>query len=210
VVFSSNLVLPTALQSELAAQGVLASAARYFTNGLDTRTRGVDLVSTYRQDWRELGRSDFTLAYNRNRTEVTKVAGNPDVLTANGLTLIDHQTIGRATEASPSSKLSLAIDHSIGGWNARLAETRYGSFVVPQNTLSLEQKYSAEWVLDASAGWKGGPWSVALGVDNVTNRYPDKVTSAGNLNTNGIFQYSNFSPFGFNGRQYYARTSYGW
>ena len=38
----------------------------------------------------------------------------------------------------------------------------------------------------------------------------DKVTSAGNLNTNGIFTYSNFSPFGFNGRQVYAKAAYRW
>lgn len=205
-----NLVLPAPLQAALAAQGVLASAARYFTNGLDTRTRGIDLVSTYRQDWHELGRSDFTLAYNRNRTEVQGVARNPDVLAANALTLIDHQTIGRATEASPSSKLSAAVDQSIGAWSARLAETRYGSFVVPQNTLALEQKYRADWVLDASAGWKGGAWNGALGVDNLTDRYPARIISAGNLDTSGIFKYSNFSPFGFNGRQYYARAGYSW
>ena len=47
-----------------------------------------------------------------------------------------------------------------------------------------------------------------MGLDNLNNRYPDQVTSAGNLNTNGIFRYSNFSPFGFNGRLYYARAGY--
>ncbi len=210
VLFSANLVLPGTLQSALAAQGVYASAARYFTNGLDSRTRGVDVVSTLHEDWQAAGRSDFTLAFNRNRTTVSGVAANPDVLTANGLTLIDHQTIGRATEASPSSKLALAADHAIGAWSARLAETRYGSFIVPQNTAALEQKYDPSWVLDASLGWKHGPWSVGAGADNVTNRYPDKITSAGNLNTNGIFQYSNFSPFGFNGRSYYAKAAYVW
>jgi iron complex outermembrane receptor protein len=210
VLFSANLALPSALQSTLAAQGVYASAARYFTNGVDTRTRGIDVVSTLRQDWQAAGRSDFTLAFNRNRTTVSNVAANPAVLSANGLTLIDHQTIGRATEATPSSKLVLSAEHAIGVWSARLAQTRYGSFIVPQNTAALEQKYSPSWILDASAGWKHGAWSLGAGVDNVTNRYPDKVTSAGNLNTNGIFQYSNFSPFGFNGRSYYAKAGYSW
>ena len=210
VLFSANLVLPSALQAALAAQGVLASAARYFTNGADTRTRGVDVVSTWHEDWQAVGRSDFTLAYNRNRTTATNIAANPAVLSANGLTLIDHQTIGRATETSPSSKLSLAAEHAIGPWNLRIAETRWGSFVVPQNNLALEQKYGADWLLDVSGGWRRGAWSATLGVDNVTNRYPDKTTSAGNLNTNGIFPYSNFSPFGFDGRQIYAKVAYVW
>jgi iron complex outermembrane receptor protein len=210
ILFSANLVLPTALQTTLAAQGVLAGAARYFTNAANTRTRGIDIVSTYQQDWHAAGRSDFTLAFNRNRTTLGSLAANPAVLSANGLTLIDHQTVGRATETSPSSKLSAAVEHTLGPWHARLAETRYGSFIVPQNNLALEQKYDPSWVLDASAGWSGSAWAFTVGADNLTNRYPDKITSAGNLNTNGIFPYSNFSPFGFNGRQVYARVNYHW
>ena len=210
VLFSANLVLPAALQATLAAQGVLASAARYFTNGADTRTRGIDVVSTLRQDWQSAGRTDFTFAANRNRTTATNLAANPAVLAANGLTLIDHQTVGRATETSPSSKLSLVAEHTLGDWTLRVAETRWGSFVVPQNNLALEQKYGADWLLDLSGGWRHGPWSATVGVDNVTNRYPDKTTSAGNLNTNGIFPYSNFSPFGFDGREVWAKVAYAW
>ena len=210
VLFSANLVLPVALQNNLAAQGVFASAARYFTNGANTRTRGIDIVSTLHQDWRAAGRTDFTLGYNRNRTTATDIAASPAVLAANGLTLIDHQTIGRATGTSPSSKLSLAAEHALGDWSLRVAETRWGSFVVPQNNLALEQKYGANWLLDLSAGWHHGPWNATVGVDNATNRYPDKTTSAGNLNTNGIFPYSNFSPFGFDGRAVYAKVAYAW
>ena len=63
---------------------------------------------------------------------------------------------------------------------------------------------------DTSVGWSEGGFGATLGIDNVTNRYPDQVTSAGNLNTNGISRYSNFSPFGFNGRQHYVRAGYTW
>ncbi len=132
------------------------------------------------------------------------------MLAANNLTLIDHQTIGRATATSPSSKLSLSADHAIGDWSLRVAGTRWGSFVVPQNNLALEQKYGADWLLDLSGGWRHGAVSATLGVDNVANKTPDRTTSAGNLNTNGIFPYSNFSPFGFNGRSYYAKLAYAW
>jgi len=210
VLFSANLVLPTALQTALAAQGVLASAARYFTNGANTRTRGIDLVSTLHEDWAAAGKTDFTLGYNRNRTTASSIEATPAILAANGLTLIDHQTIGRATETSPSSKLSLAAEHALGDWSLRVAETRWGSFIVPQNNLALEQKYGADWLLDISGGWRHGAWSATLGVDNLTDRYPDKTTSAGNLNTNGIFPYSNFSPFGFDGRSVYAKVAYAW
>ena len=39
--------------------------------GADTAYRGIDIVSTLRQDWRAAGRTDFTLGYNRNRTTAT-------------------------------------------------------------------------------------------------------------------------------------------
>ncbi|HET7865597.1 MAG TPA: TonB-dependent receptor [Burkholderiaceae bacterium] len=104
----------------------------------------------------------------------------------------------------------LAVEHAHGEWRARLAATRYGSFTVPQNNAALDQTLGAAWVADASLGFKRGAWNVSVGVDNLTDRKPDPVSSAGNLNTNGIFRFSNFSPFGFNGRQYYARAGYSW
>ncbi len=210
VLFSSNLVLPAALRDQLVASGVLASAARYFTNGVDTRTRGIDVVATYRLDAGSAGRSEFTAAYNHNRNTIRGVAANPALLTAHGLTLIDAQTLGRATVASPESKLALSADHTLGRWNLRAGATRYGSFVAPQNNAALSQTYDAAWVLDVSGQVKVERWTFSAGIDNLNNRYPDEVTSAGNLNTNGIFKYSNFSPFGFNGRYYYLKAGYAW
>lgn len=210
ILFSANLVLPATLRNTLAAQGVLAGAARYFTNAVDTRTTGVDIVSTWQQNWGAAGRTDFTASYNHNKNSITSVAANPALLTANNLTLIDRQTQGRATVASPDDKLSLGGEHRFGPWSLRLVGTRYGAFTVPQNNATLDQTYNPAWVADTSVGWSKGGLSATLGIDNVTHRYPDQITSAGNLNTNGIFRYSNFSPFGFNGRQYYVRAGYTW
>jgi iron complex outermembrane receptor protein len=36
------------------------------------------------------------------------------------------------------------------------------------------------------------------------------VTSAGNLNLNGITRYSGFAPNGFNGRFWYVKAAYAW
>jgi len=40
------------------------TTARFFINGVDTRTKGVDVVGRYRLDTEEAGRFDFTLAAN--------------------------------------------------------------------------------------------------------------------------------------------------
>ena len=211
IALSANMTLSTALKNSLAAQGILVGAGRYFTNAIDTRTTGVDVVSTYRWDLQERGRFDFTAAYNHNNNEVERVAANPALLTANGLTLIDRQTINRMTVGSPRDKFSLATDYTVGRWNAHATVTRYGSFTVPQNDATLDQTYDPQWILDLSGSVKlGKNWKLTAGIDNATNRYPAQVTSAGNLNNNGINPYSGFAPNGFNGRYYYGKATYSW
>lgn len=208
ILLSGNLSLPAALRSQLAASGVLVSAGRYFTNALDTRTRGVDLVSTWRQVWGGAGRGQYTVAFNHNKNSVRSVEANPQLLTDNNLVLIDRVTLARATVSSPTSKLLLTAQHQWGPWSARLAATRYGSYDVRQSSAVNDQTFSAAWLLDVSAGWTQGPWEVQVGVDNLSDRYPDTVLATNSVG--GILRYSSFSPFGFNGRQYSAKLAYRW
>lgn len=208
ILLSGNLSLPTALRNQLAAQGLNVSAGRYFTNALDTRTRGADLVSTWRQDWAAAGRSDFTLAYGYTEQAVRRVAPNPAVLTANNLLLIDRVTLARATVSAPKDKLLLAAEHRWGAWSGRLAATRYGRYEVRQANAVNDQGFAPAWLADLSLGWADGAWRVDAGVDNLNNRYPDRVIAANAVG--GILTYSSFSPFGFNGRQYYAKVGYRW
>ncbi len=211
IALSTSMTLSTALRNALASQGILVGAGRYFTNAIDTRTTGVDVVSTYRWDLAGAGRYDFTLAYNHNKNTVEHVNANPAILSANQLTLIDRQTINRLTVGSPKDKFSLATDYTLGAWNARGVVTRYGSFTVPQNNPAQDQVYDPQWVLDLSASVKlSKNWRLSLGVDNVTDKYPQKITSVANLNLNGINLYSGWAPNGFNGRYYYAKAGYSW
>ena len=211
ILFSANLKLSDTLKNILAAQGTPVGSGRYFTNAVDTRTQGVDIVSTYRIDLQEKDRLDLTVAYNHNKSTVQKIADNPAILTANDLKLIDRQSIDRITVASPKDKFSLAADYGFGIWNVHGLVTRYGSFTVPQNDAKLDQTYDPQWVLDVSGSVKlSKNWRLVAGIDNVTNRYPAQVTSAGNLNNGGTQPYSNFAPNGFNGRYYYAKAGYSW
>ncbi|WP_323141795.1 TonB-dependent receptor plug domain-containing protein [Massilia phyllosphaerae] len=213
IVFSSNLQLANApaLNTALRNQGIFVGAARYFTNAVDTRTKGVDVVSTYRLPLQQGARADFTLAYNHNDNEVRKVAANPAILAANNLTLVDRQSINRLTVGSPKDKLTLSGDYTRGVWSGRANLTRYGKFTVPQNDPALDQNYDPQWVLDVSASVRvASNWRVTLGIDNLTNRYPAQVTSAGNLNVNGTQPYSIWAPNGFNGRFLYAKAGYSW
>jgi len=213
IVFSSNLQLANApkLNAALQGNGIFVGAARYFTNAVDTRTKGVDVVSTYRLNLSQGARADFTLAYNHNDNEVRHVAATPSVLADEKLVLVDRQSVNRLTVGSPKDKLALAGDYTRGVWNGHVNVTRYGKFTVPQNNPALDQNYDPQWTLDVSGSVRlASNWRLTAGVDNLTNRYPAQVTSTGNLNVAGTQPYSIWAPNGFNGRFMYVKAGYSW
>lgn len=201
--------------SYLAANGitnVAYSSAQYFTNAVNTRTQGGDLVASYRSDFGNAGMLDSTLSYNYNRTQVTHVEANPAQLDALGLQLqrVTYRDIkGLLANSTPRSKLILNENYTLGHWAFNGNLTRYGSFTAYSNSsYLLNQIYSPQWVLDLAGSYNVADWTFTLGLDNVTNSYPDKTIAANNVN--GTIPYSNFSPAGFNGRYYYTKVIYHW
>lgn len=190
------------------------SSVRFFNNASDTRTRGVDLVANYQ--WQNLPYGELTtsLAYNFNRNEVTNVDKNPDILNALGvnLTRLDRrEQYGLLAGSTPEHKFSLANDYKIGNFGINTNITRYGSFKTFSNAGSAsDQKFSAKWLLDLALSYQLKAWKFTLGGDNITNVYPDKDVYDINKPTGGSLQYSQFSPFGFNGAFYYGKINYKW
>lgn len=183
----------------------------YFTNAIDTRTRGLDLVSSYRLDLTPRDRVDLSLGYNHNRTTITYVAPNPAILAKNGL---EVQRIGRTregliTKGSPADKLVLGADYQRDNWNVRGQAVRYGEFTALHSSdPKLDQTFSANWVLNLSASYKLRQWALTAGLDNVTNKYPDMLLPANRPNT--TLPYSEASPYGFSGRFGYLKAAYRW
>lgn len=209
IVLSSNLT-GSGVRALLESQGIYGvNGGRYFTNAIDTRSRGVDVVGSYR--W-QLAQSslDFTLGYNHSKTEILRVAANPQQLESNGLNLerIDRVERGRIEKGFPRNKLLLSGQWNSDQWELSLAATRYGSVSTTPNNAALDQTYAAKWLADVAASYKHGGWKFTLGADNVLNEYPDE-SIFGN-STNGQFPYSNLSPFGFNGAYVYAKVGFQW
>ncbi|NYZ62364.1 TonB-dependent receptor plug domain-containing protein [Luteimonas deserti] len=210
IALSSNLT-GDAVRRLLESQGIFGiTGGRYFTNAIDTRTRGIDVVGSYR--W-ELAASsvDLTAGYNHTRTEITRIAPNPAALIQNGLNLerIDRVEVGRIEDGFPRNKLLLSGTWNVDDWAFALGTTRYGSVRTTPNNAALDQEYGAKWLVDVSATFKPGDhWALTLGADNVLNEYPDE-NIFGN-STNGQFPYSNLSPFGFGGAFAYAKVAYTW
>lgn len=209
IILSENLIGP-AVTAFLQTRGIFGvTGGRYFTNAVDTRTRGVDAIGTY--TWRlDTGKVDFTVGYNYNKTDIQRIAPNPPELTAGGLNLqrIGRVEQGRITVGSPRDKFFLGSVWNTGPWMFSVTGTRYGEFTVLNTNPALDQTFDAKWTLDLSAAYTLDRWQFTLGGDNVLDEYPDEFIFA--TSNGGQLPYPRNSPFGFNGAFVYGKVAYKW
>src|SRR5579863_990489 len=90
---------------------------QYFTNGFDTKTKGVDLVGTYGFHIGD-GRLYTSLAYNYNKTDVTSY--NPNVISQARIIDIQHY--------APNTRINFAAKYTLGPFHASLQENYYGTY----------------------------------------------------------------------------------
>ena len=220
----------TAVQSVLAANGFsTVGAARFFINGLDTTTQGVDAVATYRVNLGGLGAWNLSAAYNYTKNQIDKRLNNLGPLAQiPGLVLFGRVEGIRFERGQPRSKVVLATDGKIAGVGVSARTTRYGSVISPETTAPLgadalsltalgpdDQLLRPKWITDFSLSYELQGVQLTLGVDNAFDVYPDRrpfglrPASVGGVYpaTYQFLPYSNFSPFGFNGRFLYARAA---
>jgi iron complex outermembrane receptor protein len=189
------------------------TSAIFFTNAIDTRTRGIDLVIA-RSNRLGAGTLDITLAGNFNKTEVVGDIKSSDVLKAdpnlaNGV-LFNIEERGRIERAQPRNKFALTGNYRFGKFGAVLRATRFGEVASIFNGTdrTRDEFFDPRVVTDASLSYKF--WNVlnlTIGANNIGDVYPDKLKNF--LNTSdGRFVYSrNATQFGFNGGYYYTAAT---
>jgi iron complex outermembrane receptor protein len=209
IILSGNLV-GTAVQDYLTSVGIpFVSGGRFFTNAVDTRTRGVDLISTWPVQLED-SQLKLTGGLNYNKTDIRSIRPNPPQLGLAGLVLpvIDRTAQGRITVGTPRTKAFVAADWNRGNWTVHGQLTRYGQWKSLGSTPAGDQAYGSRVLLDASVSYAVERWTFTLGGNNITNVYPEKNNAANNFH--GILPYPQSSPFGFNGSYWYASAAYRW
>jgi iron complex outermembrane receptor protein len=199
IVLSENLNTPQ-VAALIAPFG--ASVARFFINGVETKTEGIDVVAKYVLGTEDLGRFDFVAAGNWNDTEVENVPttnvisnicnGQPQPCTPP--VLFDRVNTLAFEEGTTDSKISLGIDWELpaGGvdWGVNLKGTRYGNVVEPGVPTAAEINagipeardlhIQPDWIIDLelSSRLLDEKLRLALGADNLFDQYPDRVPNA--------------------------------
>jgi iron complex outermembrane receptor protein len=217
IVLSGNFT-QAAVRDLLASRGITnVGGGRFFTNAIDTETRGFDVVAHYGLLLGEAGQLRLTGRYNQNKSKVTRVSNTPPELAAFQSTLFDRIERGRIEVGQPSNTISLTANYTLKNLGVNLHNQRFGevSQLAADETGALDQTFEAKWVTDLDVSYQVlQRLRIAAGASNLFDVYPQEwkdfsqgVTGA--LTTNGIYRYAGgTSPWGMNGRTVYIKLSY--
>lgn len=190
------------------------SAAQFFTNGVDTKTAGLDVVLAWKK---KFGDSNFTatLVGNINHMSIGDVKNG----TLDKETFFGEREKAFLLASAPANKFGLNLNYDKKWFNAGLAFTRfskvelldyqmyedvadYGSFA--NQIKAATDTYNAKIVTDLTLGFKLNKSSkLSIGANNLFNIYPDQqddwVEAGG---------YWDAVQMGFSGAYYYARLGF--
>jgi iron complex outermembrane recepter protein len=207
----------------LANAGVTGiGGVQYFTNGVDTRTQGIDVTGNWRIPTGERGTLNLTGSVNYTSNEIRHVDSIPQVLRDAGSTepgLLDTVTVIAIEDERPDWRTTLQANWTLGRVSALGRYSYYGGFSSAQPGFCdlCRENYGGKSLVDAELGYQFDMVKFAVGVRNLFDTYPDQPSSevvvddSGSLskdynNNFGTFPWAAASPFGYNGRFAYART----
>ena len=190
------------------------SAAQFFTNGVDTKTAGVDVVLAWKKKFGDSNLS-ATLVGNINHMTIGDVKNG----TLDKETFFGEREKAFLLASAPANKFGLNLNYDKKWFNAGLAFTRfskvelldyqmyedvadYGSFA--DQIKAATDTYNAKIVTDLTLGFKLNKSSkLSIGANNLFNIYPDQqddwVEAGG---------YWDAVQMGFSGAYYYARLGF--
>ncbi|WP_374470868.1 TonB-dependent receptor plug domain-containing protein [Phenylobacterium sp.] len=218
ILANGNVLDPTVTQTGI----------NIFTNGLNTRTRGAELVITLPSDFGPYGSVQWALTGNYTKTEVTKIAAPPPELTgsAGPASLFDLTAIGNLETTAPKYRLVASALWTLGPLQVSLKESLYGpssrydsrvGCPLPPATSARCYKSTIKTALitdlEVSYEVREGV-KLTVGANNLFNYYPDRLNYNYRFefltgNANGyVTQYPTWSPFGINGGYYYGKLAY--
>jgi len=206
----SSDALSQLIQTRFGVAGV--NGVNFFTNAVDTHTRGVDLVGQWTQAGILGGDLRWTLASSYNKTTLSNIRNTGAALKALGIDqpLVGLEESNTLTNAAPHDRHVISANWNNASWNLLARATRHGETTRVFDFgggYTPTQTYAAVWQLDLEAELKlTRQFSLTVGGVNVTDRYPTR--SSDDISYFGNFPYDVLSPIGFNGAYYYAKARY--
>jgi iron complex outermembrane receptor protein len=144
IVLSSNFTGAPVI-ALLATQGITGiGGGRYFTNAVDTTTKGLDVSGRYTLKTTDAGKWTFTAGYNHNTTKADKIKQAPANLAAITTTpLFDLTETIRLEKGQPRDNFNLSATWEIGKFSILAREVRYGEVSVVQFSSATQAQIDA-------------------------------------------------------------------
>jgi len=221
----------------LQAAGVVGTSARFFINGIDTRTQGVDVVASYRVP--DFGAGKLTLTAGLNISD-NKITDRRTFTAFTAQRLFARQESFRLTDGQPSNKINLGLTWGVGKFGLSMNANRFGEVFLADSVTTVaangqpvtatnpairddirvapgtapgDISLAPKWVVDMEVRFNvTNAVQFAVGANNLLDEYPDRLpfgqVGAVNFGVNNSFlPYARESPFGFSGRFVYGRVS---
>jgi iron complex outermembrane receptor protein len=204
IVFSDNFTGPRIV--EFLRPFGAATSARFFTNAIDTETKGVDLTVNYLTTLTD-GTLRLTFGFNHTSTEVVRILPTPPQLVGLENTLFSsvppNDIEKRRYEcAQPKDSVRLTGDWQWRRLGVVARESLFGEYCSLE---AVDQIFEAEWVTDLEFNYRIPRAVLGFGVQNLTNTFPDRLLPVPAFNN--IRTFPRNSPFGFNGRYLYGKLT---
>lgn len=222
----------TVTQSDLNALPALATVGvggdvNYFTNGFDTRTKGIDVVASYRTSLAG-GLLNLTFAYNYNESEVTDAQlitlANPTAQ----VPIVNLQQQYNIRNLAPKHRATASASWQVGNFTVNLRESYYGEWSnaleynltapVPNSARATVvppvQIFGDKFLTDLDISYTfADAYTLTVGANNIFDTYPDRIAASAvnpvydltdSLADGQVYPRSG-GPFGINGGFYYVR-----
>ena len=191
-------------------------AVIFFTNAINTRTSGIDLV--WNGNWNIWkGKLDVGLSANFNRTRLFGKVQTSDILPKNSNTvntIIGPEVRGLIEWGQPHERIIFRIEYTIGKlgfrWtNIYAGKTKHINSGTDSLARTLDETFTSKINSSCNIYYTPKPGlTIALGVRNLFNVYPDPVKNPFNT-LEGTWKYDSVAPqFGFDGGYYYLNMSF--
>ena len=183
------------------------SYVSFFANGVNQRTRGLDLTTDYKTDFGKYGFVTWNLSSNWNNVAITGYNNSPALVGA-----FSPNVITDLTKAAPANKVTVAANWVIGDFDVTLRETRYGHVDMTNSSSSVIPYYNvfikSAYITDLDIGYNitdNLKWTV--GGNNIFDKMPSHLPEVANVPGRLSNLYPIYAPWGLSGASFYTRIS---
>lgn len=192
------------LQALFAKYG--AQTGRFFTNAINTTTKGIDLVADYNIAL-GVGNLNLSLLYNYNKNKVDdKLNAIPTDFIGQEDVYFGPQERSLIETNTPRHKGTFAINYGVKKFNFLLRNTYFGEVTRNGFPFGIEQKHAGKVVTDLTVSYKvTSKVQLIIGANNLLDVFPDKQAYENSYF--GVFKYAPVQ-MGTTGAYYFGRISY--